>query len=90
MVIHSKDDPIVPVECLPIDECTANKNIIVGIVRNGGHCCYFTGVGGRVRWYPLVTGEYLDSIVEINELKKLDKVQGSGFDLRINNISNQI
>jgi predicted alpha/beta-fold hydrolase len=41
LVIHSKDDPIVPIECLPKDECLANKNFIVGIVRNGGHVCYF-------------------------------------------------
>jgi predicted alpha/beta-fold hydrolase len=41
MVIHSKDDPIIPFECLPIDECTANSNIIVGVVNSGGHVCYF-------------------------------------------------
>lgn len=41
MVIHSKDDPIIPIDCLPIDECIANDKIIVGIVRKGGHVCYF-------------------------------------------------
>jgi predicted alpha/beta-fold hydrolase len=41
LVIHSKDDPIVPIDCLPMDECLANENIIVGIVRSGGHVCYF-------------------------------------------------
>ena len=70
MVIHSKDDPIIPIECLPVDECLANENIIVGIVRKGAHICYFTGVSGKVRWYPLVTGEYCDVIIEMNEEKK--------------------
>ena len=27
LVIHSKDDPIIPFECLPMDECLANENI---------------------------------------------------------------
>jgi predicted alpha/beta-fold hydrolase len=41
MVIHSRDDPIIPIECLPVDECVANNNIILGIVNRGGHVCYF-------------------------------------------------
>lgn len=41
LVIHSKDDPIIPIECLPVDECLANENMIVGIVHTGGHVCYF-------------------------------------------------
>ena len=46
LVIHAKDDPIVPVDCLPLDECYANKNFIVGLVRKGGHVCYFQGLTG--------------------------------------------
>ena len=41
LVIHSKDDPIIPFECLPLTECSANANIIVGVVNKGGHVCYF-------------------------------------------------
>lgn len=41
LVIHSRDDPIIPVDCLPIDECLANDKIIVGVVNKGGHVCYF-------------------------------------------------
>ena len=70
LVIHSRDDPIVPIDCLPIDECIANKNIIVGIVRKGGHVCYFQGLHGQIRWYPLVSGEYLDAVINIRENKK--------------------
>ena len=46
LVIHSKDDPIVPIECLPVTECLANPKIIVRIVEKGGHVCYFQGVKG--------------------------------------------
>ena len=44
LVIHSRDDPIVPIDCLPVRECTENPNMIVGIVEKGGHVCYFQGV----------------------------------------------
>jgi predicted alpha/beta-fold hydrolase len=41
LVIHSQDDPIVPVDCVPIDECLANPNIITALTLRGGHVCYF-------------------------------------------------
>ena len=41
LVIHSKDDPIVPFECLPTSECLSNPKIIVATVEKGGHVCYF-------------------------------------------------
>lgn len=41
LVIHSKDDPIIPIDCLPANECAMNPNMIVGIVEKGGHVCYF-------------------------------------------------
>ena len=47
LVIHSKDDPIIPIECLPMDECLANPKIIVGVVEKGGHVCYFEGFSGQ-------------------------------------------
>eukprot|EP00347_Sterkiella_histriomuscorum_P023338 403335026 len=70
LVIHSKDDPIIPIECCPVDECLANDKIIVGIVRKGGHVCYFQGINGQKRWYPLVSGEYLDAVLSLKEDKQ--------------------
>ena len=70
LIIHSKNDPITPLSCVPLEELEKNENIITAIVRGGGHCSYFTGLTGRKRWYPLVTGEYFDAIIEMNELKK--------------------
>jgi predicted alpha/beta-fold hydrolase len=46
LVIHSRDDPIIPIDCLPIRECSSNPNIIVGVVNCGGHVCYFQGSDG--------------------------------------------
>lgn len=46
LVVHSRDDPIIPIDCLPLSECLANKNIIVAISETGGHVCYFTGLDG--------------------------------------------
>ena len=31
LVLHSQDDPIVPVDCVPIDECIANEHIITNL-----------------------------------------------------------
>lgn len=31
LVVHSKDDPIVPIECVPIDKCEANPQFITAI-----------------------------------------------------------
>ena len=47
LVLHSKDDPIVPIDCLPIDECEANRNIITAVTDRGGHVCYFMGLNGE-------------------------------------------
>ncbi len=72
LVIHSRDDPIVPIDCLPTSECEANANIIVGVVNSGGHVCYFQGSDGQQRWYPLVSSEYLDAVIEL-KTKRLEK-----------------
>lgn len=67
LIIHSQDDPIVSVDCLPVKECLANPNLIVGLVKKGGHVCFFQGLTGQKRWYPLVSSEYLDSVIELRE-----------------------
>ena len=74
LVIHSKDDPIIPIDCLPLNECIANEKIIVGIVKKGGHVCYFQGVKGQKRWYPYVSAEYLDAVIELNQIKKQKEI----------------
>lgn len=72
-MIHSRDDPIIPIDCVPISECVANENMIVGIVNKGGHVCYFQGKKAEQRWYPLVSSEYLDAVLQIKEESFLSK-----------------
>ena len=78
LVIHSRDDPIIPIDCLPMSECMANPNIIVGVVNKGGHVCYFQGKDGQERWYPLVSSEYLDAVIEIKTAEQLLKKEDCG------------
>ena len=68
LVMHSYDDPVVPADCVPVDECLANKNIITAFTRRGGHCCYFMGSDGAKRWYSLASAEFLnEALSELRE-----------------------
>ena len=64
LVLHSKDDPIVSVDCVPIDECLANPNIIIALTRRGGHVCYFSEVDGGKRWYAQASSEFLKTTLD--------------------------
>jgi hypothetical protein len=44
--------------------------MIVGIVPKGGHVCYFQGVKGQKRWYPLASAEFLDAVIEHKEQQR--------------------
>ena len=44
MMIHSKDDPIVSVDNLPMDKLLKNKNIIIAKTEKGSHVCWFSGL----------------------------------------------
>lgn len=60
LVLHSEDDPIVPVDCVPLDECMHNDKIVTALTRRGSHVCYFMGTGER-RWYTHACSEYLQN-----------------------------
>lgn len=70
LIVHSKDDPVVKVKSLPLKECTANPNIIVSLLKSGGHVCYFTGMTNIKRWYPRITADFFESIIERKESLK--------------------
>ena len=67
LVLHSKDDPVIPVDCVPMEECLANEHIITAITRRGSHVCYFM-TDGKKRWYTHACSEFL-----CNALALLDK-----------------
>ena len=64
LVIHSKDDPVVPVDCVPIGECLANENVICALTRRGSHVCYFN-FDGKSRWYTHATSEFLQNTLQL-------------------------
>ena len=42
LVLHSKDDPICPIENMPIHDLLRNPNCMVVKTEVGGHCDFFT------------------------------------------------
>ena len=60
LVIHSQDDPVVPVDCVPIEECLANENVVCAITRRGSHVCYFMQ-DGKHRWFTHASSEFLQN-----------------------------
>ena len=64
LVLHSKDDPVVPVDCVPIPECRANENVICALTRRGSHVCYFN-FDGKSRWYTQATSEFLQNSLQM-------------------------
>ena len=65
LVIHSQDDPVIPVDCVPIEECLANEQFIVALTRRGSHVCYFMGKDGKHRWYAHASSEYLQNALTL-------------------------
>jgi abhydrolase domain-containing protein 1/3 len=55
----------VPIDCVPIDECEANQNIITALTRRGGHVCYFIGTDGKERWYTHASKEFLNLALQM-------------------------
>jgi len=41
LLLHSKDDPITTIKCVPVNEIMHNKNIIYVETKTGGHVCWF-------------------------------------------------
>ncbi|KAJ2783950.1 hypothetical protein GGI15_002406 [Coemansia interrupta] len=55
LAINSKDDPMVPVDAIPIDSFRSNPNTALVLTGHGGHLGFFSGIVPKI-WYmdPLV------------------------------------
>jgi len=42
--ISSRDDPLIPEQALPIEECKKNKNTILILTKRGGHVGFSEGL----------------------------------------------
>lgn len=69
-MLHSKDDPVVSVKCVPKGKCYANPNIITAITERGAHVCYFIGHQANKRWYTHAATEFLENALELLEDKE--------------------
>ena len=61
LAVSAIDDPMIPQECLPVDEFKINPNTILVLTPAGGHLGWFTGLLPR-RWYPKPVIEFLKSV----------------------------
>ncbi|CDW85265.1 embryogenesis-associated protein emb8-like [Stylonychia lemnae] len=47
LVLHSRDDPICPMESVPYSDLMNNPNCVIVSTKIGGHCDFFTKIPGK-------------------------------------------
>ena len=65
LVLHSKDDSIIPASCLPVSLCLKNPNIVVLLTNRGSHCLFLQGAlfpQENNRWFTKASKAYIDCI----------------------------
>ena len=62
LCLSSRDDPVLPFDLVPMDECKANENIITAVTPHGAHCCYFMDPKGDKRWSNYACAEFLTQV----------------------------
>jgi len=62
MILHSKDDPVVPVSSLPYAELSNNCNIITVFTRRGGHAAFCQDSNGQGTYVCAVAHQFLDAV----------------------------
>jgi predicted alpha/beta-fold hydrolase len=67
LALSSKDDPIVSIECVPVDKIVKNPNIILALTHIGGHVAFYSGIVPK-RSYADLCLEYLDSVLNSKSL----------------------
>lgn len=58
LLMNSKDDPIVKINQVPLEEILRNRNLSMLMTEKGAHVCWFSGMKPR-RWYVDAIMEYL-------------------------------
>ena len=61
--LSALDDPVITAECIPVMAFANSPNLILALVRTGGHVCFYTGWGKPRRWYPVPALEFLDAVL---------------------------
>ena len=82
LVVHARDDPVVPVWSLPLAAMASNPHIVTAITRHGGHIGYTAGATPLLgAWTDRVLVHYLRAILareEEREGREQGEMRGSG------------
>lgn len=63
LALSALDDPVITAECIPVQAFANSPNLILALVRTGGHVCFYTGWLKPWRWYPVPALEFLDAVL---------------------------
>ena len=80
LVVHAKDDSIIPVDCVPLSLCKKNPNMLILLTQRGSHCLYLQGVlfpQENNRWFPKASKSFIDSVD--STLKDMDRQNVNQF-----------
>ncbi len=63
LALSALDDPVITAECIPMQAFANSPNLILALVRTGGHVGFYTGWLKPWRWYPVPALEFLDAVL---------------------------
>lgn len=66
LILNSKDDPIVPRDTIPINECVKSTHVILGLTERGGHMG-FLGYCNKISYAEEAAIEFISVISSMNE-----------------------
>jgi len=70
LCLHSRDDPVVVKDGIPMNAIKANKNIVYLETGHGSHLCWFSGIIPK-RWFPDPTIEFLEAMLKLRSSQKI-------------------
>lgn len=75
LVAHAQDDPIVPMEVVPIEDIQNNKNIIFMLTKYGGHTGWIKSTDPLgPSWFDTIALEWLQSTLEAIPKRDFDTI----------------
>ncbi|ETW03517.1 hypothetical protein H310_04958 [Aphanomyces invadans] len=68
LCLSAKDDPVCVSTAIPVEDCLANKHVILAVTERGGHLGFYTGDGILSypdTWSAKVVAQYCDAMRDI-------------------------
>lgn len=79
LCISALDDPLCTKEAIPLDECRANKNVVLATTPHGGHLAFYEGMTADRLWWAKAVDEFLSVLHAGPFMHKQKKTQDSGL-----------